>query len=342
MHRLLGMELVQQLPPVTVLPVHLEGQAQVVLEERMDVEQVEALLDSLKLSKLEAYFKFHQSSFPLALQSEPRPFYYHGEVHCPCSQPGIALRLQSPTYASFGANMRWDGAKHGWHPYQRAHCSTARVHMGACLANRFVPLMPKLICLLLPAVTFSEEAKERFALRALLAHVPAPQCYADLRVDLAAGDMIVATFHEAAVAHDFLSTDAFWFEAFNESATRTGNWHWNCFNAACTTHLRLFGNFCLPYGQTLGAKAACLQMPRLQGLHFRGGTTLERAGLGELTVHLNAAVAKCDGGEEFQSMDDRLAALPDVELNAGQAAFRDHFLGLLQAEFHGPEDDQRG
>jgi len=147
-HRLLGMELVHQFPPVTVLPVHLEGQAQVVLEEGMDAEQVEALLDGLKPSKLEAYFKFHQSSFPLAPQSEPRPggaVPYEGEVRCPCSQPDIALRLQSPTYASFGANMRWNGAKHSWHPYQQANRSIARV-LGTCLANRFDPFCPIRSC----------------------------------------------------------------------------------------------------------------------------------------------------------------------------------------------------
>ena len=51
-------------------------------------------------------------------------------------------------------------------------------------------------------------------------------------------------------------------------------------------------------------------------------------------MHLKAdAVAhkddQDDSEEEFQSMEDHLAALPDVQLNAGQAAFWDHLLGFL-------------
>jgi len=71
-------------------------------------------------------------------------------------------------------------------------------------------------------------------------------------------------------------------------------------------------------------------------LLFREGTTLEGAGLGELAVHLNADAAaheddQDDGEEEFQSMEEHLAALPDVQLNPDQAAFRDHVLGLLNS-----------
>ena len=198
-----------------------------------------------------------------------------------------------------------------------------------------------------PAVTFSEEAKERFALRALLAHVPAPQCYADLRVDPADGDVVFPTFHEAAVAHGLLSNDAFWFEVFNESATRTGSWHWNCFNAVTIilngrlhdplAFVRHFLPSLRPDPRRQGDLLANAKaVGRLQSLLFREGTTLEGAGLGELAVHLNADAAaheddQDDGEEEFQSMEDHLAALPDVQLNPDQAAFRDHVLGLLNS-----------
>eukprot|EP00045_Choanoeca_perplexa_P020129 m.3665 g.3665 ORF g.3665 m.3665 type:complete len:2067 (+) comp6362_c0_seq1:74-6274(+) len=328
LHRLLEMPLVHQYPSITVLPVHLPGEAQVTLDENMDADEVAAYLDERKPTKLEAYFTYNTLYPPAASSSRPTAFVeFTGDGRCPCHNRAdrtIEVELYTPNYKEFGRKMRWDGRKYEWKPYSYEVQCLARLHL----------------------VGFTAKSEERFALRALLQHVPHPTSYDDLKTG--PDGQVFETFAEAARAHHLLQSDDFWIATFNEFAVRVSSWR-SCCNAFTTmllnnrlSDIEAFVQRFLMYlrpdprrqGEDRANAKAFLYLERLLQ---QEGSSWETLGLQHLRNHYIDGIdinAHEDDGidaddESFLTVEEQLQQEPDVQLTASQRGFYDHIIGLL-------------
>lgn len=198
--------MVYQSPAIKALPVHLEGENEVLLDDYLEDEDLDDAIDVQKRTKLEMYFHYNTNTPPWDSHKQPMMpgnanIEPNGCVRCPCTDDAgrgmIRHQLHCHNYEAFGSKMRWHNYQ--WKVYSNAVRSIARCHMA----------------------TYSD--LERFSLRLLLLHIPYPKSYADMLRK--ADGTLHTTFAEAATAHRLLKNDDAWIRTFEEMCIRMNNWY---------------------------------------------------------------------------------------------------------------------